>query len=261
MVSYNCRGFPKDRAKLAMRPDIVELLDLCHILAIQETHYSVQDLRCINSLHDSFVGCGVAKIDESDNIIQGRYSGGVALLWRSELSKHIKQIKLDANWCVAIEVTIGDTTFVLLNIYMPYQKREHEDLYMEQLGYIKAFIDEVKCTNLVIIGDFNANLGQTGTKLFTNNLLDFCNENSMLISSQLLLPNDTYSYVCSRDGVFYYSWLDHIVSSSDFHNSIDNISVLYDMSDEDHIPICMDINVSALPSLTYENNDCTANIS
>ena len=36
----------------------------------------------------------VAKIDESDNIIQGRYSGGVALLWRSELSKHIKQI----NW-------------------------------------------------------------------------------------------------------------------------------------------------------------------
>ena len=144
---------------------------------------------------------------------------------------------------------------------MPYQKREHEDLYMEQLGYIKAFIDEVKCTNLVIIGDFNANLGQTGTKLFTNNLLDFCNENSMLISSQLLLPNDTYSYVCSRDGVFYYSWLDHIVSSSDFHNSIDNISVLYDMSDEDHIPICMDINVSALPSLTYENNDCTANIS
>ena len=91
-------------------------------MAIQETHYSVQDLKCINSLHDSFVRCGVAKMDESENIIQGRYSGGVALLWRTELSKHIKQIKMDANWCVAIEVTIDSTKFVILNVYMLYQK-------------------------------------------------------------------------------------------------------------------------------------------
>ena len=230
-------------------------------MAIQETHYSVQDLKCINSLHDSFVGCGVAKIDESENIIQGRYSGGVALLWRTELSKHIKQIKMDANWCVAIEVTIESTKFVILNVYMPYQKREHEDLYMEQLGYIKAFIEEINSTNLVIIGDFNANLGLTGTKLFTNNMIDFCNDNSLLISSQLLLPNDTYSYVCTREGVPYHSWLDHIVSSSDFHKSIETINVLYNMSDEDHIPVCMDINVSVLPNLTCENNDYSGTIS
>ena len=43
------------------------------------------------------VGVGVSKVDESEGITQGRYSGGVALLWRSELSKHIRQIKLGVN--------------------------------------------------------------------------------------------------------------------------------------------------------------------
>ena len=92
-------------------------------------------------------------------------------------------------------------------------------------------------------------------------MIDFCNDNSLLISSQLLLPNDTYSYVCTREGVPYHSWLDHIVSSSDFHKSIETINVLYNMSDEDHIPVCMDINVSVLPNLTCENNDYSGTIS
>ena len=95
LASYNCRGLPKDRTKLSLRPDIVELLESSHIIAIQETHYSQQDLKNINSLHDSFVGFGVAKINESDNIVQGRFSGGVAFLWKTEFSKHIKQIELD----------------------------------------------------------------------------------------------------------------------------------------------------------------------
>ena len=89
VTTYNSRSFPKNKSSLSLRPDIMELLDSCHIMAIQETHYSVQDLRNLNSIHDSFVGCGASKVDERENIIQGRYSGEVALLWRSELSKHI----------------------------------------------------------------------------------------------------------------------------------------------------------------------------
>ena len=74
---------------------------------------------------------------------------------------------------------------------MPYQKPEHEDLYMEQLGYIKCFMEEIESTNLVILGDFNANLGVPGTKLFTNMLTDFCSDNNLIISSQLMLPANT----------------------------------------------------------------------
>ena len=188
-------------------------------------------------------------------------SGGVALLWRSEFSRNIKHIELNVNWCVAVEVSIDSTKFIILNIYMPYQKLEHEDLYLEQLGYIKAFIEEIESTNFVILGDFNANLGVSGTKLFTDMMLEFCRENELIISSKVMLPADTYSYVSSRDGTLYCSWLDHIVSSSDFHTSINNINVCYDISDEDHIPLSLSVSISSLPTLTLERNDHTARIS
>ena len=48
VVSYNCRGLPKDGSKLALRPDIKDLFDSCHIIGLQETHYSLQDLKELN---------------------------------------------------------------------------------------------------------------------------------------------------------------------------------------------------------------------
>ena len=96
-ISYNCRGLPRDKRSLGLRPDIIEVMKDSHIVALQETWLSKQNLNCINSLHDDFVGYGVAKVDESLGIIQGRYSGGVAMLWKKELSKYIKIMELDSD--------------------------------------------------------------------------------------------------------------------------------------------------------------------
>ena len=138
-ITYNCRGLPKSKRSLNLRPDIIKVFNDADIVAFQETWYSKQDLSCINSLHDEFIGSGVAKIDESSGLIQGRYSGGVSIMWRKELSKHIKVLDIEADWCLAIELDMDSTKFVLLNIYMPYQAPENEDLYFERLGWIKCF--------------------------------------------------------------------------------------------------------------------------
>ena len=45
------------------------------------------------------------------------------------------------------------------------------------------------------------------------------------------------------------SWLDHIVSSSDFHNCIKTVSIDHDLSDADHIPVRMDISLDDIPAL------------
>ena len=58
---------------------------------------------------------------------------------------------------MGIEVSIDSTIFTILNVYMPYQKAEHEDLYFEHLGYLRSFIDDMTSTNLTIIGYFIAN--------------------------------------------------------------------------------------------------------
>ena len=117
-VSYNCRGLPKSKQRLGRRPDIVNLLNNNDIIALQEIWYSKQDLKMINSLHSDFDGFGAAKIDESDGIIQGRYSGGVAFMWRKDLSRHVKRIEYNVDWCIAIEVTMEGTTFILFSIYI-----------------------------------------------------------------------------------------------------------------------------------------------
>ena len=146
-------------------------------------------------MHDNYFGFGVAKVDESVGLIQGRYSGGVAIMWKKELSRHIKVLDLNVNWCIAIEFQMGCTRFILFNIYMPYQTIVNEDEYIEKLGYIKCFIDEINCTNYAIIGDWNANLGNSGTMTFKAPMMEFCSDNELFISSQILLPDTTYTHI------------------------------------------------------------------
>ena len=116
ITSYNCRGLPKTRNKLMLRPDILSLSKENDIIDLQEIHFSKQDLNGLNSLLDNYVGTGVAKIDESSNIVQGRYPGGVALMWRSSISQYVKPIQLDVDWCVAVEICIGAIKYIILNI-------------------------------------------------------------------------------------------------------------------------------------------------
>ena len=135
----------------------------------------------MNSIHPLFEGIGAAKIDESCNILQGRYSGGVAILWRKELGRFIHRIELNVDWCTAIELVLDSTKLVVFNVYLPYQCIDNEDEYINCLGAIKSFIEELDCTNFLIIGDWNANLSNSGSTLFKQLILDFCNENQLII--------------------------------------------------------------------------------
>ena len=74
ITTFNCRGLPKSKRNIDLRPDIVKVFNEAHIIAFQETWLSKQDLSCINSLHDEFVGSGNAKIDESSSVIHSRGS-------------------------------------------------------------------------------------------------------------------------------------------------------------------------------------------
>ena len=259
-ITYNCRGLPRDRNSLLLRPDIMSVMADAHIVAFQETWLSKQNLSCINSLHESFVGFGVSKVDESAGLVQGRYSGGVAIMWRKELCNFIKIIELDSNWCMAIEINMGSVKFVIFNIYMPYQCAENEDLYYENLGYINTILGETQCTNYAVIGDWNANLGSTGTKLFREPMLNFCRENELVVSSYAMLSNNSYTHIHTYLGNTHYSWLDHIVSSQNFHHSIKNINICYDVCDDDHVPVKFELVTDHLPTFSENTNDISARI-
>ena len=154
----------------------------------------------------------------------------------------------------------NSTKFVIFNVYLPYQCNDNEEDYITCLSGLKEFIEGLDITNFLIIGDWNANLSNYGTTLFQPLMLDFCNENQLTISSKWFLPESTYTHVHTREDNCYYSWLYHVVSSSDCHKAIRNMTVHYDMSDDDHIPISFSLQVESLPQLTSFKNDINGKI-
>ena len=90
-------------------------------------------------------------------------------------------------------------------------------------------------------------------------LRDFSCDTGLLISSDLMLPNDSFTFMSEmRVGVT--SWLDHCVSSRDGHNLIENMYIDYNLSFRDHIPLVMKLNLAQLPSVEKDINDLVPSI-
>jgi len=250
--SYNVRGLPKDDSALLLRPDILEVLSSSDILCIQETWYTKQELPGLNRLHSDFHGCGVSTVDTRDGLIAGHAPGGVAILWHNRLDHCITPLDTKCDFATAVEVKIGTKHFIVVSIYMPHQSAINEHRYADCLGAIEATIDAINSTCFVLMGDWNANPGDAES-LFARPMSAFCEDNNLIVSSNFLLPDDSYTYISSAWNS--HSWLDHVVSSSDFHLIIEDMQVLYDISVEDHVPVMTLISVDRLPNVSHRTND------
>ena len=251
--SYNCRGLPKSSVNLHLRPDLIDVFERNDILCLQETWHSKQELALGNTLHDDFLSVGVAKIDHSAGLVHGRPSGGVSIFFRKNLFGLVKPLSFpQCNWCVGVEITAGNTSFVILNVYLPYECDNNEDDYIRNLSELHSITDSLSTSSFTILGDWNANIlldnnGNLKSK-FASLVNDFCESNELKLSSRILLPPDSYTYVSERWGSV--SWLDYAISSNDFHDSISEMEVCYDVSNADHIPFSLSVMTSNLPRIT-----------
>ena len=254
MTSYNCRSLPKNYTELHTRPDILHLFETSDVVALQETWLSKQELPACDTLHADFLSCGVACVDYRDGILVGRPYGGVSFFFRKTFTNFVTPIIFsNCNWCVGIQVTIENTCFTLINVYLPHECRDNEDEYVEKLSILENIIDNIKNPCFAVFGDFNANFASASSK-FAELITEFYARNDLIISSKSALPEESYTYISERWGTN--SWLDHLLSSVDFHNSIDEISIMYDLTQCDHIPFCFSISTSALPSIVNDISAC-----
>ena len=251
VISYNCRGLPKSRRSLTLRPDIKALFNHCSILCLQEIWFTKQELKQLNNLHKEFIGIGTTKYDETEGLCNAR--GGVAIMYKKNLAKYIKQFQTNLDWCNAIEINIASRRVMIINVYMPYQCEQNRELYIQCLGALKSLIDDLPSTSFMIVGDWNANLKTGGNSLFGRLMVEFCNDNNLIISDTMLLPESSYTYISESSEST--TWLDHIVSSIDIQNAISNISIAYDATDADHIPMTMRIKLELTPVLSNSSVD------
>ncbi|KAM3619481.1 uncharacterized protein V6R79_009005 [Siganus canaliculatus] len=168
--SYNCRSLRlgQSAADKARRIVVDRLLEHCDILCLQETFLAKQDLEGLNSISDNFHGVGESTTDLSLGLKRGRSPGGVAIMWNKKLDSAINVIRLDVDWCIAVQLTQHDKDFIILNIYTPYECQLNEDNYVNKLAFISSYLQKECFTNIFIVGDMNADISDKskGTAFF-----------------------------------------------------------------------------------------------
>lgn len=255
IITYNSRGLPKHCNKLYQRPTIINLFEQCDILCVQETWYTKQDLKLLNSLHCDFHGTGSATIDLCDKLYQGHPPGGVAILWRNSLDKYIEPLNYEYDWITGVTLILENKKIAILCVYMPCMNSadNREDEYLENLAVISSLIEELDCTCVQIYGDWNADCSNSCHK-FGNFVKQFCSDSGLVLSSEALLPADSFTF--KSDCWHTTSWIDHCISSRDGHDTIIDMKILYDESIGDHIPVKCTIATNLIPVTEKFNNYC-----
>ena len=125
-------------------------------------------------------------------------------------------------------------------------RTSHGDIDISDLTAIINIIDEIDCTSVLVIGDWNADASKTSS-WFHRYVAKFCQENGYIWSSGLHLPDNTFTYVSDAWGST--SWLDHCVATKDGNNIITSISVDYDCHLSDHFPLNINVCCDLAPKL------------
>ena len=252
--SYNCHGLRLGSSKgdRARRTTVDNLLMKCDILCLQETFLSKQDLGLLSSFNKDFHGVGESTTDLSDGILRGRIAGGVAILWHKKLDPVLSVIRLGVDWCIAMHYKSKEKECIILNVYTPYECQQNEDDYLSKLAFIHSFIQDNSCTCVFVVGDWNSDIADKSS-LFAKHLVQLCEDSDLTLSSQMLLPADSYTYI--SEAWHTTSWLDHCVTTADAHANIRSMEILYEESMSDHIPFTMFIETDCLPELIQSSDD------
>ena len=244
MASFNCKGL--NSAKI----EIARLCDSHSIICLQELWLFPNDLSLLGDIHPDFNGTGVSAMDPSKQLYTGRPYGGVGIMWNKSLDNVISSVDTGVTWMSCIRVEYSDVLFYVISVYLPYEKNDHYDEYMECIGKMESFMNECNSSVLYVLGDFNTDVMKN--TVYSSHLICFIERTKCIMSDHFFLE-DAYTYVSDAWGTT--SWLDHCIATEDAHHAINDIAVLYDYVTSDHKPISVELNMSRVPECSDDNRD------
>ena len=235
VVSYNCRGI-----NLESKGIINSLCQTNDIVLLQETWLTTPNLYKLKNINCNFDANGIPGDECLDDFTAGRPNKGLGFLWNKKLSNNIVYKKYDSDRIIGLEIKGACHKLLLLNVYLPYESTENFDEYLECLGVIDSLIQCADTNYVIICGDYNACFN----KSFGRELIDFTQDNELIISDKCFLENDQtqpFTYVSEAHNSV--SWLDHCVSTYNAHHKIQCMKILDEITFTDHIPLCFKYNI------------------
>lgn len=238
IASFNCRGY-----NVIKRDYIRTLLSKVSVLFLQEVWLSDDQMQELGSIDDKFLFTGRSGFDNSD-VLTGRPYGGVAILWRSDLSVSVNVLATNSKRVCALRMESDVYKLLFINIYMPYENDDFStNEFADQLFVIEDICNNNSDCHVIAGGDFNVDFARD--RRHTVLLSDFCESTGRLNPTarhRKCSIDYTYSFNLNR-----FSILDHfLLSGSLYENSVNSVSVLHEIDNtSDHDPIVLELFLEA----------------
>jgi exonuclease III len=203
VASFNCRGYNTSK-----RNYVRSLLSTVPVLFLQETWLSDSQLSELGSIDDNYLFAGCSGFDTSE-ILVGRPYGGVAILWRSDLSFTVSVLNTNSRRVCAVRMDSVDCKLLFINVYMPCEVDDtSSDDYVDQLLAIADLCNDHSDCHAIVGGDYNVDFSRD--RRHTVLLNDFCESMGLIpvIRHHSCNIDYTYSFNFSR-----FSTLDHFLLS------------------------------------------------
>ena len=114
-------------------------------------------------------------------------------------------------------------------------------------------LKKVKCTCIFVLDDMNSDISDDGS-LFGRHLNQFCVNNKLVLTSKVMLPSNSYTYI--SEAWHTTSWLDHCICTADAHDHLMETEILYSLATTDHISLSMILDLDSLPEVSsYETHE------
>ena len=142
-----------------------QVLKSCDICCIQE-HWLYPDSHLfLDSIDPSFNTWAISSFDLAPGCVYGRGKGGLAFFWRKDLNVSFEILEdMSSDRIAILRVTPrASQSFYILNVYLP-SSSESTSSYRTQTERLENILYElnVKENVIVIMGDFNAHIGDIG---------------------------------------------------------------------------------------------------
>ena len=254
IASYSCRNVNTSVE------NIRQLCDNNDLIFLQETWLTDEDLTELMCMHVDFYADGVSSMTPDREILSGRPFSGLGIMWRKSLGSCITIEKYDDHRLMAVHFDNGSCKLLAVNIYMPYDDRSvrssNYDEYINYLGVVHAIIQESAASNIMIIGDWNANVNNNA--IFGAELISFCEEHGYIISDvdKLGLESGAFTYLSESHGTT--SWIDHCVCTVQAHAAVSSLEINYDVQSSDHYPLSICVDVNHIPKVETTMQHSTA---
>ena len=162
------------------------------------TQQNLDFLQTGSSTHFSY---GYSPVNDKLGIRKSRPFGGTAIFWKKDLKA--ERVVSYTGEIIGVRITSFVESVVFINVYFSYCGNQSQENFDSYLGQLQSFYKKLNDAKVYILGDFNA----SAANAFGPILKEFCGENDRILSDEVMLPQNSFTYVSEINGCN--SWIDH----------------------------------------------------